>query len=139
MCDLLGEGEIVSIDIEQVRDDYPSHPRITYLGGRSSTDADVLAEVRARAEGKRTLVILDSDHSQRHVEAELAEYAGLVPVGGYVIVEDSNIGQIRKDLLPGPLEALETFRAGTSDCEIDRARETFLITFNPSGSLRRVR
>jgi len=139
MCDLLGEGEIVSIDIEQVRDDYPNHSRITYLGGRSSTDADVLAEVRARAEGKRTLVILDSDHSQRHVEAELAEYAGLVPVGGYVIVEDSNIGQIRKDLLPGPLEAIETFLATTNAFEIDRTREKFLITFNPSGYLRRVR
>ena len=138
MCDLLGEGEIVSIDIEQVREDYPSHSRITYLGGRSSTDADVLAEVCARAEGKRTLVILDSDHSQRHVEAELAEYAGLVPVGGYVIVEDSNIGQIRKDLLPGPLEAIETFLATTDAFEIDRSREKFLITFNPSGYLRRV-
>ena len=139
MCDLLGEGEIVSIDIEQVRDDYPNHSRITYLGGRSSTDPDVLAEVRARAEGKRTLVILDSDHSQRHVEAELAEYARLVPVGGYVIVEDSNIGQIRKDLLPGPLEAIETFLATTDAFEIDRSREKFLITFNPSGYLRRVR
>ena len=139
VCDLLGEGEIVSIDIEHLRDDYPEHPRITYLGGRSSTDPEVLAEVRARAEGKRTLVILDSDHSQSHVEAELAEYAGLVPVGGYVIVEDSNIGQIRKDLLPGPLEAIETFLATTDAFEIDRTREKFLITFNPSGYLRRVR
>jgi cephalosporin hydroxylase len=139
MCDLLGEGEIVSIDIEQVREDYPSHSRITYLGGRSSTDADVLAEVCARAEGKRTLVILDSDHSQGHVEAELAVYAQLVSIGGYVIVEDSNIGQIRKDLLPGPLEAIETFLATTDDFEIDREREKFLITFNPSGYLRRVR
>ena len=137
--DLLGAGEVVSIDIEPVRDDYPGHPRITYLGGRSSTDPDVLAEVRARADGKRTLVILDSDHSQRHVAAELAEYAQLVPVGGYVIVEDSNIGQIRKDLLPGPLEAIETFLATTNAFEIDRTREKFLITFNPSGYLRRVR
>jgi cephalosporin hydroxylase len=139
VCDLLGGGEIVSIDIEPVRDDYPEHPRITYLGGRSSTDPEVLAEVRARADGKRTLVILDSDHSQRHVEAELAEYAGLVPVGGYVIVEDSNIGQIRKDLLPGPLEAIETFLGTTDAFEIDRSREKFLITFNPSGYLRRTR
>jgi cephalosporin hydroxylase len=122
-----------------VRDDYPEHPRITYLGGRSSTDSEVLAEARSRAEGKRTLVILDSDHSQAHVEAELAEYAGLVPVGGYVIVEDSNIGQIRKDLLPGPLEAIETFLATTDKFEIDRSREKFLITFNPSGYLRRMR
>ena len=86
ICDLLGVGEIVSIDIEPVRDDYPAHPRITYLGGRSSTDPDVLATIRERAEGRRTLVVLDSDHSQAHVEAELAEYASLVPVGGYVIV-----------------------------------------------------
>ncbi|HUH15701.1 MAG TPA: CmcI family methyltransferase [Gaiellaceae bacterium] len=139
ICDLLGEGEVVSIDIETVRDDYPEHPRITYLGGRSSTDPEVVAEIRARAEGKRTLVVLDSDHSQAHVEAELAAYARLVPVGGYVIVEDSNIGRIRKDLMPGPLEAIETFLSKTDDFEIDREREKFLITFNPSGYLRRVR
>src|SRR6188508_3614652 len=59
MCDLLGAGEVVSIDIEPLRADYPEHPRITYLGGRSSTDPGVLTEVRARAYGKRTLVILD--------------------------------------------------------------------------------
>ena len=55
-----------------------------------------------------------------------------------MIVEDSNIGQIRKDLLPGPLEAIETFLATTDEFEIDRSREKFLITFNPSGYLRRV-
>ena len=90
-----------------------------------------------RASGRSS--ILDSDHSQAHVEAELSEYAQLAPVGGYVIVEDSNIGQIRKDLLPGPLEAIETFLATTDAFEIDPAREKFLITFNPSGYLRRVR
>ena len=139
ICDLLGAGEVVSIDIEPVREDYPGHPRITYLGGRSSTDPAVVAEVRARAEGKRTLVVLDSDHSQQHVEAELAEYTSLVHLGGYVIVEDSNIGQIRKDLLPGPLEAIEAFLAGTDGFVIDRTREKFLITHNPSGYLLRVR
>ena len=139
MCDVLGAGEVLSIDIEPLRDDYPVHPRITYLGGRSSTDPDVLEEVRARASGRRTLVVLDSDHSQAHVEAELEAYAPLVPVGGYVIVEDSNIGLIREDLLPGPLQAIERFLAGTDEFEIDREREKFLITFNPSGYLRRVK
>ena len=105
-------GGGVSIDIEPRREDYPQHPRITYLGGRSSTDPDVVAEVRGAWQGGRTLVILDSDHSQKHVEAELEVYAPLVPVGCYLIVEDSNIGRIRKDLMPGPLEAIETFLAG---------------------------
>jgi cephalosporin hydroxylase len=139
LCDLLGDGEVVSIDVEPLRDDYPTHPRITYLGGRSSTDPDVVESVRERADGRATLVILDSDHSQSHVEAELAAYAPLVPVGCYVIVEDSNIGRIRKDLMPGPLEAIDTFLASTDEFEIDREREKFLITFNPSGYLRRVR
>ena len=139
LCDLVGAGEVVSIDIEPVREDYPEHPRITYLGGRSSTDPEVVAHVRERAAGKPILVVLDSDHSQAHVEAELAAYAPLVPVGCYVIVEDSNIGRIRKDLLPGPLEAIESFLARTDEFEVDREREKFLITFNPSGYLRRVR
>ena len=73
------------------------------------------------------------------MEAELEVYAPLVPIGCYLIVEDSNIGRIRKDLLPGPFEAIETFLAGSDAFEIDRAREKFLITFNPSGYLRRVR
>jgi cephalosporin hydroxylase len=139
VCDLLGEGEVVSIDIEPLRDDYPQHPRITYLGGRSSTDEGVLAEVRERVGGRRTLIVLDSDHSQRHVEAELEAYAPLVPVGCYLVVEDSNIGLIRKDLLPGPLEAVESFLARTDEFEVDYEREKFLLTFNPSGYLRRVR
>jgi cephalosporin hydroxylase len=139
VCDLLGAGEVVSIDIEPLREDYPQHPRITYLAERSSTDEGVLAEVRERVGGRRTLVVLDSDHSQRHVEAELEAYAPLVPVGCYLVVEDSNIGQIRKDLMPGPLQAIETFLAGRSDFEIDRKREKFLLTFNPSGYLKRVR
>ena len=57
----------------------------------------------------------------------------------YLIVEDSNIGRIRKDLMPGPFEAVEAFLARNRDFEIDRSREKFLITFNPDGFLRRVR
>ena len=138
VCDLLGSGEVVSIDIEPQRDDYPEHPRITYLAGRSSTDPDVLAEVRERVGGRRTMIVLDSDHSQAHVDAELEAYAPFVPVGCYLIVEDSNIGQIRPDLMPGPLQSIETFLASGSDFAIDREREKFLLTFNPSGYLRRV-
>jgi len=139
LCDLMGRGEVVSIDVEPEREEYPSHPRVTYLAGRSSTDPAVVEAVRVRAADRPALVILDSDHSQAHVEAELAAYSSLVPVGCYLIVEDSNIGRIRKDLMPGPFEAVESFLATTDEFEIDRAREKFLITFNPSGYLRRVR
>ena len=139
ICDLIGEGEVVSIDVEPLRADYPRHPRITYVAERSSTDAEVVADVAERAAGRNVLVVLDSDHSQAHVEAELDAYAPLVPVGCYIIAEDSNIGQIRKDLLPGPREAVHAFLARNRDFEIDREREKFLITFCPDGFLKRVR
>ena len=41
--------------------------------------------------------------------------------------------------MPGPLEAIETFLARNDEFVIDRDREKFLITFNPSGYLRRVK
>jgi cephalosporin hydroxylase len=138
ICDLLGSGEVVSIDVRPSSEEYPSHPRITYLGGKSSTDPEVVAEVRRRTDGRRAMVILDSDHSQAHVEAELAAYAGTVSPGCYLIVEDTNIGEIRKDMMPGPKQAIETFLPGRDDYEVDRSRERFMITFNPSGYLRRV-
>ncbi|MDH4344964.1 MAG: cephalosporin hydroxylase family protein, partial [Thermoleophilia bacterium] len=115
-----------------------AHPRVTYLGGRSSTDPGVLREVARRSEGRRTMVLLDSNHSRDHVVAELNAYAPFVSPGGYLIVEDSNIGVVRRDLLPGPMEALRAFLEQTRDFEVDRTREKHHITFNPSGYLRRI-
>ena len=140
LLDLLGEGEVVSIDVREVDSEhvYPRHRRVTYLGGRSSTDLGVLGEVGRRADGRRTMVVLDSDHSRDHVTAELAAYARMVSPDCYLIVEDSNIGQIRPDLTPGPLEAIQQFLAGNREFEVDREREKHHITFNPSGYLRRV-
>jgi len=135
ICELLDCGEVVSIDIQPLRDDYPTHPRVTFMGGRSSTDPDVVEDVRRRAEGKRVMVILDSDHSQRHVEDELAAYAPLVTPGCYLVVEDTGIELVRPDLMPGPMEAIETFLPTTNEFEIDRSREKFLLTSNRRGYL----
>jgi cephalosporin hydroxylase len=137
VCELLDCGHVVSIDIEPTKPDYPVHPRLTYLGGRSSTDPEVVSELRDLNAGKRTMVILDSDHSQSHVENELKAYAPLVTEGCYVIVEDSNIGPIRPDLMPGPMQAIESFLVGNHEFEVDAARERFMLTFNPRGYLRR--
>jgi cephalosporin hydroxylase len=137
ICELVGNGEVVSIDINPVSPDYPEHPRLTYLGGRSSVSEDVLADVRRLAEGKRTMVVLDSDHSQAHVAAELEAYGPLVSQGCYLIVEDTSIGLVSRDLLPGPTQAVRQFMSATDDFEIDASRERFMITNNPGGYLRR--
>jgi cephalosporin hydroxylase len=126
VCDQLDHGRIVSIDIEKGK--RPRHERITYLNGSST-------EVTVKPEGK-TMVILDSDHSKEHVLAELRKYAPMVSPGGYLIVEDTSVN-LATDFGPGPAEAVEEFLQETSDFEVDRGCEKFLLTFNPGGYLKR--
>jgi cephalosporin hydroxylase len=138
LLDLLGRGEVVTIDIE-ARPGQPNHPRITRLIG-SSTDPAIVADVRRRVGGRRAMVILDSDHSQAHVAAELQAYRSLVARGCYLIVEDTNVNghPVVPEHGPGPMEAVEAFLPEAPEFEVDRSRERFLLTLNPGGYLRRI-
>src|SRR4029077_4241925 len=80
MCDLLGHGEVLTIDVDL--QDRPSHPRLHYLTG-SSTSPEVLQAVALRAGAGSVLVILDSDHSCAHVLEELRGYRQVVTPGSY--------------------------------------------------------
>ena len=108
LCDLVGHGEVVSIDIEPEREDYPTHPRSrrTSAGARrpiprwSRRCTLALQAGRSSSSSTPTTRRRTSRRSSRRTRS-------LVPVGCYLIVEDSNIGQIRKDLMPGPFEAVE--------------------------------
>ena len=48
------------------------------------------------APGEHVLVILDSNHSRAHVEAELELYAPLVSAGGYIVACDGIMAQRRR-------------------------------------------
>jgi cephalosporin hydroxylase len=138
VCDLLGRGEIVTVDIFPI-EDRPAHDRITYLTG-SSTAPEVVAEVERIVAGRENvLVILDSDHARDHVLDELRIYNRFVPPGGYLIVEDTNVNAhpVFPEHGPGPMEALETFLGETDEFEVDPTREKFFLTFNPRGFLRK--
>jgi cephalosporin hydroxylase len=139
ICDLLGRGHIVTIDVAEA--DRPRHPRISYHHG-SSTDPAIVERVRRMTAGAPSgvMVVLDSDHSAAHVAAELEAYAAFVTPGHYLIVEDTNVNG--HPVLPehgaGPTEALEAFLAEHGAAfEVDRTREKFGLTFNPGGYLRR--
>jgi cephalosporin hydroxylase len=137
VCDLLGHGEIVTVDIEQR--ERPSHERVTYLTG-SSVAPEILARVTEFVGGRApVLVILDSDHSRDHVLEELRRYSPFVTPGSYLVVEDTNVNghPVRPDFGPGPMEAIDTFLGESSAFEIDLDREKFWLTFNPRGFLRR--
>ncbi|MBR0655589.1 CmcI family methyltransferase [Plastoroseomonas arctica] len=141
ICDMLDHGEIITIDIDTTHDAIrPRHPRITYLAG-SSTDAGILDQVSACVGGRRNvMVILDSDHRRDHVADELRAYRGYVPVGGLLIVEDTNINghPTYPGFGPGPWEAVDDFLAEDAAFVADRSCERFILTMNPRGYLRRV-
>ncbi len=139
VCDALGRGRVITIDTAP-GSPLPEHPRVTYIRG-SSTDPEVVAAVEAHArQADGVMVILDADHAREHVLQELRTYAPLVTLGGYLIVEDTNVNgnPVLPEHGPGPAEALREFMAGDSRYAVDGTRERLLITSNPGGYLRRV-
>ena len=138
MFDLLGEGTVVTVDIEP-RTGMPAHHRITYLTG-SSTAPEIVDQVKAHVAGaRRVMVVLDSDHRRDHVLAELDAYADLVTPGCYLIVEDTNVNghPVAPEFGPGPTEAVGRFLDADNRFAVDQTQEKFLLTFNPGGFLRR--
>ena len=139
LFDLMGSGAVITIDVEKLHD--LSHPRVTYLLG-SSTSEEIVGKVRQRAAACKgpVMVILDSDHSERHVLGELEFYTPLVTPGSYCLVQDGVIDTLPvfSSGRPGPLPAIEAFLATSRDFELDKERSSrFLITHHPKGWLRR--
>ncbi len=138
LCETLGHGRVVTIDIEDLAADV-THPRMTKLLG-SSTDPVIHTQVMTHLDGAASvLVILDSDHSYAHVRDELRIWSDVVTPGSYVIVEDGNINghPVLPSFGPGPWEALHEFIETDDRFTIDDTREKFMLTFNPRGYLRR--
>ena len=102
-CGGLAEAEVLAIDIDirphnrQAIEAHPLFRRVSMIQG-SSIAADVVAQVKAKAAGKRrVLVCLDSNHTHAHVLAELEAYAPLTSVGSYCVVFDTVIEDLPKE------------------------------------------
>ncbi|HKI20913.1 MAG TPA: CmcI family methyltransferase [Isosphaeraceae bacterium] len=137
-------GRVITIDI---KDYVPSEARdlpiikekVDFLLG-SSTDPKIVDEIRRRTEGKKVLVILDSDHSKNHVLNEMIAYGPMVTKGSYMIVQDTNINghPVLPDFGPGPWEALDEYLPKNEQFQPDKSRERLMFTMHPRGFLRRI-
>lgn len=139
LCDIFGKGKVISIDVEGNRK-RPVHERITYLTG-PSTSPSINKQVKELVGGARSvIVILDSDHHKDYVLREMDSFKSLVTKGSYLVVEDTNLGghPVFREFGPGPMEAVKEFLKFNPDFKADPTREKHLLTFFPSGWLKRM-
>jgi cephalosporin hydroxylase/GT2 family glycosyltransferase len=139
VCDQLGHGRVVAVGGRDAPG-RPDHPRISYVAGAPESP-DVAAEVVRRApEPPGALVIIGLGATPR-VVAAFNVYAPLVPVGGYVVVENTVVNgrPVRPGFASGPYEAVEAVLGRGDDFVPDPAGERYTVTFNRNGYLKRVR
>lgn len=104
MLQLIGGKKVFSIDIKQEFNP-PKHPNVEYIES-SSIDPKLVERIRQETRGKRVMATLDSDHSSKHVLAELKAYESIVSRGQYMVVEDC---WTRHDKPYEPYYAVEEF------------------------------
>jgi cephalosporin hydroxylase len=87
------------------------------------------------------MVLLDSDHTEANVYAELELYHRLVPIASYIIVNDTNIGghPALEWKESSPWDAVHRFVVEHPEFEIDVDAEKHMLTQCPEGYLKRIR
>lgn len=139
LLDLIGHGEIHTIDIVDICQDLAkNHRRIkTFLGGWQAYNTE-LAEKYSNV-----LIIEDGSHTYDDTLAILKKFSHLVNKDSYFIVEDGIVNElgIEKEYNGGPLRAINEFMENNKDYIIDRKWCDFFgknATFNVDGYLKKI-
>jgi cephalosporin hydroxylase len=153
----MGKGRVIGVDIEirphnrKAIEAHELKPYITLVEG-SSVAPEIVAQVSGSlSPGDKVMVVLDSDHSKRHVAEELRCYAPLVTSGSYIIATDG-VMQILHDVPRGkpswkddnPTAAAAEFARGNPDFVLEEppfpfneGQVTERVTHWPGAYLRR--
>ena len=108
----------------------------------SSTDQEIFKTVTKLVEGKKGLIILDSDHSKDHVSKELSMYNELVGLGCRLVVEDTNLNgnPVYPAFGPGPFEAVCDFLSVNNNfISDDKLWKRNLFSFHQYGWLKKIK
>ena len=138
ICDLLDHGEVISVG-EPSPASLWEHDRISYVEA-DPLAADTAAEVRALVGDRRGLIIIGLG-SKRRVLGAFNAFSDLVPVGSYVVFEDTivNGNPVWTSFGAGPLSVVREVIRTDGDFFVDTSRESFSATFNSGGFLKRQR
>ena len=94
LCKAIGKGRVIGVEIEfrgDHREQIENHPLgslITLVQG-SSVDPNIVHSVKSLLKPHESvLVVLDSNHTKKHVADELNAYHDIVSVGSYIVATD---------------------------------------------------
>ncbi|MEA3255573.1 MAG: CmcI family methyltransferase [Candidatus Altiarchaeota archaeon] len=152
LMELLDKGKVMGIDIEirehnkRVIEAHPLFKRIELIEG-SSVSGGILQEVREKVpKNSKVIVCLDSNHTKTHVLKELQLYQEFVPLGGYIVVFDTNTSRLaelgvcdKKYVNNSPKEAVDEFLKINDGFEIDEGYNKLYVSYSPNGYLRRIK
>lgn len=139
ICDLVGHGQVLSIATND-NDHRPEHPRITYLKGKTWGPEIEAAVEEVVGSEPNAFVILGTRGPARRMMQEFRSFSKFVPVGSYVVLEDTivNGNPVWAGFGPGPAEAVKGIVESRGDWAADLNMDKYKLTFNPSGFIKRV-
>jgi cephalosporin hydroxylase len=94
ILELIGHGKVIGVDIDirvHNRAAIEAHPlkhRIELIEGSSIADETISAVKQAIGNGRKVMVVLDSNHSEAHVSRELELYGSMVSKDSYMVAHD---------------------------------------------------
>lgn len=154
ILELIGSGQVLGVDIDirahnkEAILDHKMSKRISMIEG-SSIDPDIHNKVIDFSKKYSNIMIsLDSNHTHEHVLKELELYASLVGVGSYLIVFDTIIEYLPRDIYVdrpwnvgnNPKSALDLFLESHPEFVIDTEIDNkLLISVAPGGYVKRIR
>ncbi|QDI88773.1 cephalosporin hydroxylase [Candidatus Nitrosopumilus sp. SW] len=154
MLEIIGKGEIIGIDIKihqqnkKAIEKHPMFKRITLIEG-SSINKKTINKINQLSKNKKCImVILDSNHTHKHVLSELKAYSQLITKGSYLIVFDTLIEFLPNNFFKNrpwtktknPKSAIREFLKTTNRFKIDKnITNKLLITAAPDGYLKCVK
>jgi cephalosporin hydroxylase len=140
ICDLVDHGQVLSLD-QHHPSELPRHHRITYIEGVAHGANTVRRVNEIVGKNPNVLLVLGSCGSVLRTVDEFHAYHELVPVGSYVIVEETIVNghPVWPGFGPGPFEATKRILASHGNFAADPKMEKYVLTFNPGGFLKRLR
>jgi len=116
------------------------HPRITYIDAPPHMEATAKRVREITGERPCAMVMLGSTNGAVRLVQEFNFFESFVPVGSYVIVENTIVNghPVWPGYGAGPAEAVRRILAVHGDFVQDTSWEKHGLTFNPGGFLRRI-